>query len=58
MVTVATLSDSTYALLSGTAGNWLRGNLRIRRAQRLVTGGAYITLGVVAALADPKPASR
>lgn len=53
---VTTLSDSTYALLTGTAGNWVRGNLRnvrFHRAQRFVTGGAYLTLGAVAALADP-----
>ena len=58
LATITWLSDSTYALVTGTAGNWLRGSLRVRRAQRFATGGAYITLGAVAALADPHPASR
>ncbi|HKE99057.1 MAG TPA: LysE family translocator [Actinomycetes bacterium] len=58
LVAVATVSDSAYALLSGAAGDWLRRTGRLGRSRRLVTGGAYITLGVVAALADPKPASR
>jgi threonine/homoserine/homoserine lactone efflux protein len=58
LATITWLSDSTYALVTGTAGNWLRGNARVRRAQRLATGGAYITLGAVAAFADPHPASK
>lgn len=59
---ITLLSDSTYALLSGTASNWLRGrmrSLRFQRGQRFVTGGAYITLGAAAALTDlPRPATR
>jgi threonine/homoserine/homoserine lactone efflux protein len=58
LATITWLSDSTYALVTGAAGNWLRGNRRIRRAQRFATGGAYLTLGAFAALADPHPASR
>jgi threonine/homoserine/homoserine lactone efflux protein len=46
-------SDTTYALVSGTAGNWLRGRDGFRRRQRHVTGGAYIALGMVAAVAHP-----
>jgi threonine/homoserine/homoserine lactone efflux protein len=53
LVAITGLSDSTYALVSGTAGGWLRG--RFRRAQRLVVGGTYVTLGVVAALAGGRP---
>jgi threonine/homoserine/homoserine lactone efflux protein len=58
LVVITGLSDSTYALVSGIAGDWLRRNVRIQRRQHLVTGGAYLTLGVAAALADPRPASR
>jgi threonine/homoserine/homoserine lactone efflux protein len=58
LMAISCLSDSIYALLSGSAGNWLRGNVRLGHTQRYVTGGAYITLGVVAALADPKPVNR
>jgi threonine/homoserine/homoserine lactone efflux protein len=52
------LSDSTYALVAGTAGGWLRGTATFRRRQRMVSGGAYIALGVTAALADPAPAAK
>jgi threonine/homoserine/homoserine lactone efflux protein len=48
---MATVTDSMYALAAGTAGRWLRGNLRFLRFQRLFTGTAYIGLGVMAALA-------
>src|ERR671910_3412255 len=44
-------TDGLYALLGGTAGEWIRkrgGSLR--RAGRYVTGGIYITLGAVAAI--------
>jgi threonine/homoserine/homoserine lactone efflux protein len=48
------LTDGLYALLGGTAGGWLRRRNRsgrFRRAQRYVSGGAYIALGTVAAAA-------
>lgn len=57
LTAITALSDSTYALLSGTAGNWLRGTLRLGRSKRLATGGAYVALGVTAALADVRPAT-
>ncbi|MQB02445.1 MAG: LysE family translocator, partial [Actinobacteria bacterium] len=57
LTAITALSDSTYALLSGTAGNWLRGSLPLGRKQRLATGGAYIALGVTAALTDVRPAT-
>jgi len=44
------LSDSIYALLAGSAGNLLRGNLRLLRAQRYFAGSVYIGLGAMAAL--------
>lgn len=43
-------TDTLYALLSGTIGGWLRGNLRVLRAQRYFAGGTYITLGIATAL--------
>jgi threonine/homoserine/homoserine lactone efflux protein len=46
----ATITDGMYAVLAGTAGRWLRGNLRFLRAQKYVAGIVYIGLGVVAAL--------
>ena len=44
------MSDSTYALLAGTVGGWLRTNERVREIQRYVTGSVYLGLGVVTAL--------
>lgn len=49
-VMIAVCSDGLYALLAGTAGNWLRGNLRFLRAQRYLGGTALVVLGVTAAV--------
>lgn len=54
-VTIGFLSDSLWALLAGTVREWIRGNARYLKAQRLFTGGVYIGLGVVTALAGSKP---
>src|ERR671911_399620 len=46
-------TDGLYALLGGTAGDWLRRKNEggsFRRLQRYVTGGVYIALGAVAAV--------
>jgi threonine/homoserine/homoserine lactone efflux protein len=52
-VVLALCSDGLYALLSGTAGAWLRRSTKraaFRRGQRLVSGGVLIALGAVAAV--------
>jgi threonine/homoserine/homoserine lactone efflux protein len=49
-VAVALGSDSTYAVLAGRAADLVRGSARFRRAQRYVTGGVLVGLGVTAAL--------
>ena len=51
LLVMGLFSDSVYALLAGTAGNWLRNNRHFLRLQKYVTGSVYITLGLVAALA-------
>jgi threonine/homoserine/homoserine lactone efflux protein len=51
-VMLAVISDSMYALLAGTVGQWLKSSRSVLRAQRYVIGTVYITLGVTAALAD------
>jgi threonine/homoserine/homoserine lactone efflux protein len=46
-------TDGLYALLGGTAGEWVRKHsvgAGLRRAGRYVTGGVYIALGAVAAV--------
>jgi threonine/homoserine/homoserine lactone efflux protein len=55
LVVITMVSDSCYALLTGTAGRWLRGRgTRFLRRQRLVTGGIYVALGVSAAVAGSR----
>ena len=49
-VTMGICSDGTYAILAGTVGHWLKGNLRFLRAQRYFSGSVYILLGVVTAI--------
>lgn len=49
---MALLTDGTYALLSGTAGSWLKRNQRFLRAQKYVSGTVYIGLGLVTALSS------
>lgn len=51
LLVMGLFSDSMYALLAGTAGNWLRRNRHFLRVQKYVTGTIYIGLGLVAALA-------
>lgn len=53
-VTMATATDSIYALLSGTAGRWLRRNVWFTRFQRYFAGTIYIGLGITAALTGSK----
>lgn len=46
------LTDGLYALLGGTAGDWLKrknASARFRRVQRYFSGGVYLALGAVAA---------
>jgi threonine/homoserine/homoserine lactone efflux protein len=50
--TMALMTDSSYALAAGTAGGWLRGNMRFLRFQRYFSGTIYIGLGLTAALAS------
>ena len=53
-VMLAVISDSMYALLAGTVGQWLKSSRSVLRAQRYVIGTVYIVLGVTAALADAR----
>jgi threonine/homoserine/homoserine lactone efflux protein len=50
-VLVAFCTDSLYALLGSTVGQWLTRNAQFRRIRRYVTGSVYIVLGVTAAFA-------
>jgi threonine/homoserine/homoserine lactone efflux protein len=53
LATLGLFTDGLYALLGGTAGDWIRkqrAGAGSRRAGRYVTGGVYIALGAVAAV--------
>jgi threonine/homoserine/homoserine lactone efflux protein len=53
-VILAIISDSIYALLAGTLGQWLKRRRAFWRAERYVVGSVYLGLGVTAAFADAK----
>ena len=48
-VCMAIITDSCYALLSGTAGNWLKNSIWYPRFQRYIAGSVFIGLGLIAA---------
>jgi threonine/homoserine/homoserine lactone efflux protein len=48
------MSDSVWALLAGTFGAHMRGNVRLQSTQRRVSGGALIALGLASAFSGAK----
>ncbi len=56
VVGIAIVSDSCYALLAGTAGNWLKTSRWYLHFQRYVSGSLYIGLGLLAAVSHGKSA--
>jgi len=53
-VLMAMVTDSLYALLAGTVGQWLRSSRSFMQLERYLAGTVYIGLGVIAAFADTK----
>lgn len=53
-VLMAIVTDGAYALLAGSAGQWLKGTHVFLRAERYVVGSVYIGLGVTTALAGAR----
>jgi threonine/homoserine/homoserine lactone efflux protein len=49
-VALGLVTDGLYALLAGTAGNWLRASRLYVALQRYVSGSVFIGLGLAAAL--------
>jgi threonine/homoserine/homoserine lactone efflux protein len=49
--TMAILTDSGYAIVSGTLSSWLKGNQGFMTMQKKLSGGIYILLGMTTALA-------
>jgi threonine/homoserine/homoserine lactone efflux protein len=50
-VSLGVVSDGLYAVAAGTAGEWIRRDGRVLRAERYVSGGVFVGLGITAALA-------
>ena len=48
-VMLGTFSDGIYALLAGSVGDWLRGNMRFLKAQKYFSGSIYLGLGLLTA---------
>jgi threonine/homoserine/homoserine lactone efflux protein len=48
---LASCTDSLYALIGSTMGQWLRRSVRFQQIQRYVTGSIYILLGLITAVA-------
>lgn len=48
------MSDSVWALLAGTFATHIRGNVRLRRAQKNISGGALIVLGLASAVSGSR----
>jgi threonine/homoserine/homoserine lactone efflux protein len=53
-ILMAIVTDSLYAFLAGTVGQWLKGTRPFLRVERYLVGTVYIGLGVMAAFADIK----
>jgi threonine/homoserine/homoserine lactone efflux protein len=51
-VALGAITDSLYALAAGAAARWLRGSSRFLAAERWISGGLYVGLGLVAAFAS------
>lgn len=49
-VTMAVLSDGMYALVAGTAGQFLSGNEKVARFQKYMAATIYIMLGITTAV--------
>jgi threonine/homoserine/homoserine lactone efflux protein len=49
-VAIAATLDTSWALLAGTFGGWLRARPAFARRQRFITGGVYLALGAAAAV--------
>lgn len=47
-------SDSVYAVIAGTVAERIRGSLRLRRAQRHISGGGLIALGLASAFSGSR----
>jgi threonine/homoserine/homoserine lactone efflux protein len=54
LATLGILSDGAYALVAARFGSWLRTSRRLARAQRYVSGGILVGLGLSAAVTNAR----
>ena len=52
-ILMAIISDGLYAFLAGSFSNWLRGNSKIQKLKKYISGCTYIVLGVICLAAEP-----
>jgi len=57
LVAIGLCTDTCYALLSGTFGQWLMRHKGFARGRQYAVGGTYLALGAIAALTRPVRAS-
>jgi threonine/homoserine/homoserine lactone efflux protein len=57
-ISLGLISDSAYALAAAAFGGVLRRSARARRAERMVSSGVYVGLGVTTALAGGQASAR
>ena len=50
---IATISDSTWAVVASSVSGWIRNTRGYERAMRYLSGTVFIGLGLVAALTEP-----
>lgn len=50
IIAIGFVTDLVYVLVASSLGNWLQENPRMKRIQKYIAGGTYITLGLVAAV--------
>jgi threonine/homoserine/homoserine lactone efflux protein len=56
-IAIALLSDGTYALVSASAGDWLRKSATFAGVRRYVSGAVFTLLGLTAALSGSRAES-
>lgn len=57
-IVLGLISDSTYAIAAATIGTVLRRSIRARRAERYLSSGVYVGLGVTTAVAGGHSTAR
>jgi threonine/homoserine/homoserine lactone efflux protein len=57
-IALAVVTDATYALVSGSAGNWLRARPKVARGMSWISGLVYVGLGIAACVGGVRGLQR